>query len=220
MWLSIMGMYEHDDTLFNGLMIPDGIDKNILINEICLQCSELEVVYPEINTMKLAITVWSVSNQKTWEKLYKTMNLDYNPIWNVDANVTRSENLNSNRGISRDQTITDSNTNNSTSTETPSLTDTRSVKGFNSNSWAEAEKTVKSGTDTITVKGSENGNRKDNETISENARGDNEYLERRTGNIGVTTTQKMILEEREIAEFSIINYIALSFKERFCILVY
>ena len=40
------------------------------------------------------------------------------------------------------------------------------------------------------------------------------------GNIGVTTTQAMIEEERRIAEFNLIDYIADSFCEQFCILVY
>lgn len=40
------------------------------------------------------------------------------------------------------------------------------------------------------------------------------------GNIGVTTTQKMIEEERRVSGFNIYDYIADSFKKRFCILVY
>lgn len=41
-----------------------------------------------------------------------------------------------------------------------------------------------------------------------------------SGNIGVTTTQQMIREEREIAEFNLYDYIAEDFKNRFCLLVY
>lgn len=40
------------------------------------------------------------------------------------------------------------------------------------------------------------------------------------GNIGVTTTQQMIKEEREIAEFNLYDYIAEDFKNRFCLMVY
>jgi hypothetical protein len=40
------------------------------------------------------------------------------------------------------------------------------------------------------------------------------------GNIGLTSTQQLIKEERDIAEFNIYSYIAGSFKERFCLLVY
>lgn len=40
------------------------------------------------------------------------------------------------------------------------------------------------------------------------------------GNIGVTSTQQLIKEEREIAEYNIYDAIAADFKNRFCIMVY
>lgn len=74
------------------------------------------------------------------------------------------------------------------------------VSGFNSESWSNADK--------------DNGTYSDNEDVTET------FTERRTGNIGVTASQDLIKKEREIADFSIIEYITQSFKERFCILVY
>ena len=201
MWLSIMGMYEYNNTLFDGFNTPSFIDeKNIVhtlnrddvINNILLQCAELEIVYPSFDTMKLAIGVWSKSNMRTWEKLYKSMYLDYNPIWNVDANETETETMN--RDINRTQK------------DTVDLSSVNSVKGYNLESWSEANKTDNTG----------------NTENSEKVDDDNERVlsKRRTGNIGVTSSQSLVLAEREVANFSIIEYITQSFKERFCILVY
>ena len=172
MLLSIVGLYEYDNNLFQGLQLPEGLDREAVINEILLQCAELEIVYPNIDIMKLAINTWSTANQYTWQKLYDTMVVEYNPIWNVDATVS----------IDRD------------ATGTGNATD--AVKGFNSITWAESDKTDTSSTATEDV------------------------TERRTGNIGVTTTQSMIEQERKIAEFNMISYIAQSFKQRFCLLIY
>ena len=172
MLLSIMGLYEYDNTLFQGLQVPEGVSKEHVINEILLQCAELEVLYPELNIMKLAITTWSVANQYTWQKLYDTMVVEYNPIWNVDATVTID------RNTSGEGNATDA------------------VKGFNSNTWAESDKTDTSSS------------------------AEEDVTERRTGNIGVTTTQQMLEQERKIAEFNMISYIAQSFKQRFCLLIY
>ena len=180
MFLSIMGMYDYDKTVFNGLNVPAGVDKEQVINNICIECAELELLYTRIDTMKLAITVWSVSRQREWEKLYDTMNADYNPIWNVDANETETNN----RDIARKST--------GSNTET--------VSGFNSESWANAVKNDAAG--------------------NENVDDDNKRVLRRTGNIGVTATQDLIKKEREIAEFSIIDHITQSFKKRFCLMVY
>ena len=172
MLLSIMGLYEYDNNLFQGLQLPEDLNREAVINEILLQCAELELLYPSIDTMKLAITTWSLANQYTWQKLYDTMVVEYNPIWNVDATVS----------IDRD------------ATGTGNATD--AVKGFNSNTWAESDKTDTSSAATEDV------------------------TERRTGNIGVTTTQQMLEQERKIAEFNMISYIAQSFKQRFCLLIY
>lgn len=40
------------------------------------------------------------------------------------------------------------------------------------------------------------------------------------GNIGVTSSQQLIREEREIAEYNIYDAIASDFKNRFCVMVY
>lgn len=164
MILSILGMYEYDPRLFDDMIIPVGMSKDILIDQILLECAELEVIFPDTNTLKRAIKVWSEAKRESWNKLYETVTIEYNPIWNVDADIE----------ITRD------------------TTGVNSVQGFNSSTWAEANK---------------------NE-------GDETIRERRQGNIGVTATQDLIKKEREIAEFSMYDHIAISFKNRFCILVY
>lgn len=96
MWLSIMGMYEYDNSLFDGLDVPTYTDKNNVvhvvnktdvINSILLNCAELEILYQNIDTMKLAIGVWSAAEQDTWKKMYATVMMEYNPLWNVDADI-------------------------------------------------------------------------------------------------------------------------------------
>ena len=96
MFLSIMGMYEYDNSLFNGLDVPTYTDKNgvvhvvsktDVINNILLNCAELEVLYPNFDIMKLAIGVWSASEQDTWRKMFATQMAEYNPLWNVDADI-------------------------------------------------------------------------------------------------------------------------------------
>ena len=209
MWLSIQGIYEYDNTVFDGFDSPTYTDednvvhtlnRDDVINNILLQCAELEVIYPSPSMMKFAIGVWSASNQRSWDKLYKSMYLEYNPMWNVDANETETET--NERDISRLHT--------GSNNETVNLTNTESVQGFNSNEWSDSKKNVNSGTDNVAIS--------NNETVDD----DNERVltKRRTGNIGVTASQDLIKKEREISDFSIIEYITQSFKERFCLLVY
>ena len=68
--------------------------------------------------------------------------------------------------------------------------------------------TVKSGTD------SRNGN------FSRSGADEFTRTVRAFGNIGVTTTQQMLEEERKLAVFSIVEYIVNDFKNRFCVMIY
>ena len=209
MWLSILGIYEYDSTVFDGFEPPSYTDENNIIhtlnrddviNNILLQCAELEVIYPSPQIMKLAIGVWSASNQRSWEKLYKSMYLEYNPIWNVDALETETET--NARDINRNLT--------GTNNEQLDSSEINSVQGYNSNEWSEAQKTDRNISDNIAIENNESV-KDENERIN---------TKRRTGNIGVTASQDLILKERQISEFNIINHITQSFKERFCLLVY
>lgn len=220
MWISILGMYQHDETIFNNMWLPVGLDKETTVKSILFECAELEILYPEIEVLKKAIELWSKSNQYSWQKLYNTMFFDYNPIWNVDANIADHENTTGVTNISakdnRDITVKGT----GQDKETRNMTDTRSVQGFNSSSWSHAEKTDYTGTDTHDLK---NESKTDDDLVrteTDTANGKRDYTQRRTGNIGVTTTQHMIQEEREIADFNMIDVIIDSFKKRFCIMVY
>ena len=113
MWLSIMGMYEYDDSLFDGLDVPTYTDKNNVVHvvdktkviqSILLNCAELEVIYPNFDTMKLAIGVWSAAEQDTWKKMYATVMMEYNPLWNVDADIV---NIGSVMGFNEDDNWSD-----------------------------------------------------------------------------------------------------------------
>lgn len=188
MILSILGMYNHDPTIFDDFNVPDGLAKETVLDNILLNCAELEVIYSKPDIMKLAIKTWSESNQIGWNKLYNTMTMEYNPIWNVDADITETESGVVNRDIDRN----------------PNLVDTHAVQGFNSSAWADADKDTYTG----------------NEKVDDDTSHEVERKTRRTGNIGVTTTQQMIAQEREIADFNMIEYITESFKKRFCVMIY
>ena len=197
MWLSIQGIYEYDPTVFDDFDAPSYTDpdnnlhvlnKNDVINSICLECAELELIYPSVQIMKFAIGIWSASNYDAFCKMYASQLIQYNPIWNVDAEIDHT-----NRVAGSDNR-----------TVTPNTTNEHSVQGYNSRSWSQSDK------DTLT--GSTTDNSTDDHTET--------FHERRTGNIGVTASQDLIKKEREIADFSTIEFITKSFKERFCILVY
>ena len=89
--LSILGLYNWDDTIFDGLHLPDGLDHNIVIRNLMLELCELEIIYPDPELMKNAIEMWSYTKQQQWQRIYDALNTDYNPLWNKDGTYTEKE---------------------------------------------------------------------------------------------------------------------------------
>lgn len=180
MFMSILTLNNYDPTVWDGLSVPDGMDKEMLTDYICMECSDLALVYPDLDIMKKAITNWSTIEQPIWQKLYDTTQLEYNPLWNVDATIME------------DNSGDNENTGNADNTE--------SKKGFNDGNWADHTKNA--------ANNKNNGKWTEKRSI------------RRTGNIGVTSSQELVTREREVALFNIYKTIADSFKKRFCLMVY
>lgn len=99
--------------------------------------------------------------------------------------------------------------------------DTQDVEN-GSTSGQSSEQTIGSVTGTNDITVTENGTSGLTRTTGGTSSGtEAETLERvEQGNIGVTTTQQMIREQREIVQFNMYHYITESFKERFCVMVY
>ena len=57
--MSILGLYFQDPDLFSGMVYPDELDRDVLIDSILAECAELEIIYPDPEYMKNLITLWS-----------------------------------------------------------------------------------------------------------------------------------------------------------------
>lgn len=203
--MSILGLYNYDNTLFNTMQVPAGIDRdNVLVPNLLAELAELEVLYTDPDIMKTLINVWSRKQLPVWNKLQATVNLEYNPIYNKDGYYEETE--------STERENSNSTTDSLTAAVTDAGTNLNQVSAFNSSTFENREKDTlnntrnETQTNTGTSSGTESG---------EVTRSRHEY-----GNIGVTTTQQMINEEREVVKFNMVNYIIEDFKQRFCILVY
>ena len=158
--------------------------------------------------LKPLIAVWSNKELYNWKKLFATMNFDYNPIDNYDRTETETVNNERNNNASGTQA---SETTNNLQIASENV---HKVAGYNSASLLETEGDNGTVNNTGTV-----GNNITSSSNSKDTGTESRTLHSR-GNIGVTTTQKMIEQERNISEFSIYDYIVRSFKRRFCLMLY
>lgn len=202
--LSILGFYLYDSSVFQGFQVPEGMDRNTAIDSIILNNAELELVYTDFDFMKQAITLWSNMNQSIWAKLYKTTVLEYNPIWNKDGTIKEVETT------IREMDASGSNSTNSNSNSTAK--DESSVAAFNSSTLEKNGQVDSTDASLVASQGSYSDSSDDKEMRS--------YERTEQGNIGVTSTQQLIKEEREVDNFNIYDVIASDFKNRFCLAIY
>lgn len=195
----------HDNDLFGSLTLPDGIDKEILTNNILLNGGEFEVLYSDPNFLKDAIGLWGKKWQRTFEKWVKALSVEYNPLENYDR---LEEWTDKNTG-----TVSDKGYNNSTS----------NTGGYSSNSSNENISAYNSDVmrpdSSSSSKDNYASNGKSDSTMG-NTRTDNltsKHTGRMHGNIGVTTSQQMLESELDIAKWNIYEHITDLFLQEFVI---
>lgn len=278
--LSVLGLTEYRPDLWDEFVIPEGINKQDLIDDICVETMDLEVLYTNPDFLKKAIGVWSRKELPIWEKLQNTTTLEYNPLWNVEEwreevrqtvdNGEHADTTSSQRDLTdkidsshedsstRDLDSTDtinssrnsSGTNHGKSTSSQTNGSTNSSNSFNAgamipNNSSSATLTanqesdgttsgtesaqsteVLDSTETNQSSGTTNQDRVGKDVYAEDKNGtnknvrDDRYVVNRHGNIGVTSSQELLKQEREVSQFCIEDYIVDSFKHKFIILVY
>lgn len=222
--LSILGLYQREPTLFDELELPGSMNKDVLIDNILYEAAPLEAYYPDPNFMKFMIGRWSFMNQSVWQKLYDTTVLEYNPIFNYD----RTEEWSENEQMLDKRTLTGTEMETSTDNSSGEIRSSGTVQselnvsGYNESSYVPREQTIET-PDTLTSNTSETDrivSIDKNDTENMDRKRDNIRTGRAFGNIGVTTTQQMIQQERETASFNMYKVITDSFIERFCLMIY
>lgn len=137
-----------------------------------------------------------------WNKLYNVLNSEYNPIENYNRventtiNNTGKETTNEN--INNSEVLTGGHTNNNTNENT------HKVSAFNDENFSNDSNDVNNSTDEFTYNNETKTNTGKN-ISSKNNTGTNETHSTISGNIGVTTTQQMIVSEIELRKYNLVN---------------
>ena len=82
--LTLIGMYQWDNTLFSEMVMPEGIDKDLLIQALIMRGGEFEVLYPQPEFMKTSIKIWSTKWFRTFKEWLRGTKQTWNPIYNYD----------------------------------------------------------------------------------------------------------------------------------------
>lgn len=85
--MTLIGFYnalEDSSPLFEDLTLPDGIDKDLFVNTLLMDAGEFEVLYDDPDFFKNMVTLWGKKWERTFEKWYKAVYFDYDPLYNYD----------------------------------------------------------------------------------------------------------------------------------------
>ena len=211
--ITLYGFYQYDNTLFDGVVLPSGMDKDTLVADIMRTSGDLYTYHQVPEMLKHNITFWFSRRLFDFERMFQALRADYSPIENYD----RKENIK--RETKNSGTDTETLTLGSKSTQTHSGNDNTEtqVSGYNEEGYSNRDKeTTVYNTRTETEGSGADTTKKDyglNRTESEETR--------IHGNIGVTTAQQMITEEMKLrAQYDIYRIITMEFEREFLVQIY
>lgn len=160
------------------------------------ECGDFQILYDTAEKFTGAVMLWTASNRYRFERVLTTLYYKYNPVHNFDRIEEQLEGA-----------ISKTSGESSGSTE-GTVNRTGKVAGYNA--------------ETLTARDGDEQDAKSSGTSTHKSSGEN-YVEKAAriyGNVGVTTTQQMIDEERRMLMFDFGSFITSEFKKKFCILVY
>lgn len=99
--LSIYGLYSYDTSIFDNLVLPSAFtdqERDDTILTILSECSDLALLYPDFDFMKMLIGVWSRNELHIWNKLLESERIEFNPIENYDRHESITRAVNSTGG--------------------------------------------------------------------------------------------------------------------------
>lgn len=197
---------------------------NYQFNQRILRKGSNSTEVEQVELIQKNVKFTLIKNNYKYKTLFNTTNLDYNPIWNVDGTEERkresSKESSDTDTFNNTDTLTKSGSDTLTSTGTD--TETKSVTTYDSNIFRDTEKTIDTPntTDTTTYNSSDTNRHSGTVTNAyEDSENESETITKQ-GNIGVTSTQSLIGQEREVALFDFISIVERDIIKNVCSLIY
>ena len=227
--LTLWGIYQYDKTLFDGIVLPDGIDKDNLVSDIMRNSGDLYPYHQVPEYLKRNINYWFARRLFDFGRMYDALRVEYSPIENYDRkeSITRDY---ENSGVDKASTTLGSSTTSShTGTDTDSVqgggSNEKGVSAYNEDGYTNREKDTEthnsSNTQTYNSTVTNTGSGTDT-TQTEYGLKRKEVEDIRVhGNIGVTTSQQMIESEMSLrAKYDIYKIISREFEREFLVQIY
>lgn len=215
--ITLIGLYrwlnaENIDLFDAFKSLPEGIDKETLVNLILTEGGEFEPLYADANMMKGQIDLFVSQHMRTFTKWVKALAIEYNPIENYDRMEDWTDvnhNIESSTGNIKNDSNGNSSSNNTDNTN-------NNVSAFDDYSMSPHDSSETSSNSSA----NSSANSSSNSITNGSSDGNSTHTGRTHGNIGVTTSQQMLQSELDIARFNIYQQICDLFIDELLLAVY
>lgn len=82
--LTLWGIYQYDNTLFDGIVLPDGINKDNLVSDIMRNSGDLYPYHQIPEYLKRNMNFWFARRLFDFSRMYEALRMEYSPIENYD----------------------------------------------------------------------------------------------------------------------------------------
>lgn len=184
-FLNILNLYGIEK-VFKDIVIPSGVDKEILVNTIIDKCGLNEPMFYDMPLLNMKIQNFFLKNKEVFNRLYEACTLEYEMIENYDRKefINRDSTKTNNYEYKSNTNTKEEITGNDVNIEQVSPYDGEGFKNSNKYSNDKTQENVSDLTDSGNNKNDETGKEKEMNWIH--------------GNIGVTTSQQMLESELQI----------------------
>lgn len=203
--ITLWGMYDYDQTLFDLLTVPEGLDKDVLIGNILDRSGDFEILYPDFDYFKWAVGLWSRKWQPTMERWVKALAIEYDPLENYNRIESWTDSGSTSGTMSGNAS--------GSTTGTTGSTTTGKVSAYDAgDSLTTRDQTEVNGSDSSTSSSTTG------QTTSGTTSGT--HSGQIHGNIGVTSSQQMLNQELELGFWNIYEKLTDLFLTEFVLPVY
>lgn len=196
MRVTIYGFYQYDSTLFDDVMLPSGLDKDLLIRTIMRKSGDLYSYYQQPEELKQNITDWFAAMNENFKRMYAVLTEEYDPIHNF---YRQKHNFEQNYGKVKSEASGETHRGQS---------EENFVNSFDSSTYKKDNKS----------EGKENANSKNE--VETNTQDALTIDSTESGNIGNIKTTDFINDELKLRTYNLYNKIASMFEEEFLVRIY
>lgn len=223
----IRALLAWDDTLFDNMALPEDEDGNVvatkddIVNHIVFKFGDAPLFCPDPQVMGFYITKWSSRRKAQWDRFYKAISIDYEPLENYDRVEKTTDDLTHGHKVVTNDDLTHGHKIVSNDDLTHGHTVEAQISASNESTYQPDNKAINAGKDQRDLDETHSG--KDERDLDETHSGTDKraYDSHIHGNIGVTTSQQMLASELDIIpRLDLIDFIADDFHEEFCLMMY